>query len=70
VSEQPVTHQEPRQGGSYTRNADGSLTLVERTGEAPQRDKRETDITPAPVDPGATTLMAPVVELGGPGHQE
>lgn len=62
--------EEPTKGGSYVRNADGSLTLVERTEEAPQRDKRETDTTPPAVDPGATKTVAPVVDLGSAAHQE
>lgn len=62
--------EEPTKGGSYVRNADGSLTRLEGTDEAPQRDKRETDATTAAVDPGATKTVAPVVELGGTGHQE
>ena len=32
----PDTLEEPQAGGSYIRNADGSLTLVERTGHQPE----------------------------------
>ena len=40
--------EEPQRGGSYIRNADGSLTLVESTQEATQRDKREDAKTDTP----------------------
>lgn len=36
-----TTIPEPQQGGSYTREADGSLTLVESTAERPMVDKRK-----------------------------
>lgn len=39
---------EPQRGGSYIRNADGSLTLVQSTEEAPQRDKRDDAKTDSP----------------------
>lgn len=65
-----ASHQEPAKGGSYVRNADGSLTRVEGTAEAPQRDKRETDTTPAASEPGAGMSSAPAVQLGGAEHQE
>lgn len=37
------TVEEPSKGGSYVRNEDGSLTLVQRTQERPMRDKRNPD---------------------------
>lgn len=40
--------EEPQRGGSYIRNADGSLTLVQSTAEAPQRDKRDEAKTDSP----------------------
>lgn len=40
--------EEPQRGGSYIRNADGSLTLVQSTSEAPQRDKRDEAKTDSP----------------------
>lgn len=67
-ADKPV--EEPTKGGSYVRNEDGSLTLLERTQEATQRDKRQTDTTAAAVDPGAAKPAAPVVDLGSAGHQE
>lgn len=42
-------------GGSYTRNEDGSLTLVQRTVEP---DEAKTAGTPAPADPPETKLAA------------
>jgi hypothetical protein len=53
------TIEEPSKGGSYVRNADGTLTRVAGTEPAPQRDKREADkpadtnATPAPAKPAA-----------------
>ena len=46
---------EPAKGGSYTRNEDGSLTLVQSTADRPMRDKRE-DAEPAaaPAAPATT----------------
>lgn len=35
------TIEEPSKGGSYVRNEDGTLTLVQRTEPAKPRDKRE-----------------------------
>lgn len=40
--------EEPQRGGSYIRNADGSLSLVQSTEEAPQRDKRDDAKTVSP----------------------
>lgn len=37
------TFEEPSKGGSYVRNADGSLTRTSGTEPAPQRDKREAE---------------------------
>lgn len=50
----PKTLEEPTQGGSYIRNADGTLTRTGGTEPAPQRDKRQAEqaavaqSTPAP----------------------
>lgn len=38
---------EPQKGGSYSRNADGSLTLVQHTAERPMRDKRDDEAAAA-----------------------
>jgi len=54
-----VTNEEPSRGGSYVRNPDGSLTLMECTAPAEPRDKRATA-------EGATQpkTQAVTVELG------
>lgn len=50
----PKILEEPTQGGSYVRNADGTLTRIGGTAPAQMRDKRETaepaapTVTPAP----------------------
>lgn len=50
----PKTLEEPAQGGSYVREADGKLTRTGGTEPAPQRDKRQAEQaaaskpTPAP----------------------
>jgi len=49
---------EPQKGGSYTRNADGSLTLVQRTAERPMRDKRDDEAA----DPAAPAPAAAAKE--------
>ena len=38
--EQPPVHQDPTEGGSYLRNADGSLTLLSQTVQVSGRAER------------------------------
>lgn len=47
------TIEEPSKGGSYVRNKDGTLTLVERTEPAELRDKREGAAASATTDTSA-----------------
>lgn len=54
-----MTHEEPTRGGSYVRNADGSLTLVQRTAAAEPRDKRA-----ATEDAAQPEFRAATVDLG------
>lgn len=58
-----INIEEPREGGSYVRNEDGTLTLAERTQPAGMRDKRQAEATNTPpsesVDPGAAVSAAP-----------
>lgn len=52
------TIEEPSRGGSYVRNADGTLTRTGGTEPAPMRDKRETAEPAAPTDTPAPASAA------------
>lgn len=51
----PVAPVDPQAGGSYVRNADGTLTQVQQTQDGRRRAKREPDAPDAP----ATTVQLP-----------
>lgn len=48
--------EQPAKGGSYTRNPDGTLTLIERTEHAKPADEAASDVvteTPLPAETSA-----------------